>query len=74
MGHLWRGAGVGLLLAIGIWLIYRAELRKGTSGRLRWFFAKLEMSRFDWDCTNARRPHFTTSKERRGIAAESLFS
>ena len=38
---LWQALGVGLLLAIGIWLIYRAELRKGTSGRLRWFLPSL---------------------------------
>ena len=38
---LWQAVSVALVAVCIIWFLYRAEIKKGTSGRLRWFLPTL---------------------------------
>ncbi len=38
---LWQAASISLVVAFIIWFLYRTEIKKGTSGRLRWLLPAL---------------------------------
>ena len=60
-----KALGLSLLLALIIYLLYRSEIRKGTTGSLKWMLPTLPLPGRGCTILDFSRPGIATAKRRR---------